>query len=81
VSRISNLRFVRVVTHADRQAGLDNRPSVGYLAFYYESATHKFAGRFAESEALELIALLESFAAATLTGIQTAPDHPLPSPA
>jgi hypothetical protein len=78
VNRISDLRFVRVVTSADSQAGLDNRPSVGYLAIYYESTTHKFAGRFTESEAQELIALLETYAAATLTGIHTAPDRPLP---
>jgi hypothetical protein len=78
VKRISNLRFVRVVTSADSQAGLDNQASVGYIDFYYDSATHPFAGRFAESEAQQLIALVESSAAATLTGIQTAPDHPLP---
>jgi hypothetical protein len=78
VNRISNLRFVRVVTQADRQAGLDNRPSVGYVDFYYESGTHKLAGCFTDSEAQELIALLEAFAAATLTGVSTTPDRPLP---
>jgi hypothetical protein len=78
VKRICNLRFVRIVTSADRQAGLGNRPSLGYLTFYYESSTHRLAGRFTDSEAQELIALLESFAAAPLTGIHTAPDHPLP---
>lgn len=78
VKRISNLRFVRIVTTADRQTGLDNRPAVGFIDFYYDSAAHKFAGRFTESEAEELIALLETFSAARLTGVQTAPDHPLP---
>jgi hypothetical protein len=78
VKRISNLRFVRIVTSADRQAGVDDHGSAGYIDFYYDSGTHKLAGRFTESEARELIALIETFAATTLTGIQTAPDHPLP---
>jgi len=78
VNRISNLRFVRVVTNSDRQAGLDNRPSVGYVDFYYESGIHKLAGRFTESEAHELIALFEAVTAASLTKIQTTPDHSLP---
>jgi hypothetical protein len=78
VNRISNLRFVRVVTSGDREAGIENRPSVGYLTFYYESSAHKLAGRFTESEARELITLLELFTAASLTKIQSTPDRRLP---
>jgi hypothetical protein len=81
VNRISNLRFVRIVTSADRQAGFDSRPGVGNVTFYYDSGIHKLAGRFTDPEAHELIDLLKAFSAAPLTEISPAPasNRPLPS--
>jgi len=78
VSRISNLQYVRIVTNTDLQAGLENRPSVGYIEFTYAFRKHRFPCRLTESEAQEIIAVLENSCGAALSGTHPIPVHALP---
>lgn len=66
LDRVSSLRFSRLVTRQEPQEGSDT-PHIGFVEFDYGSDTRRFGRGLSESEAQEMIALLESYTGAALT--------------
>lgn len=67
VDQIFELRYSPIVTIPAKNPAPDNGPSYGWIRFECGQTSQRLAGRFSETEARDLIAVIENHAAAPLS--------------
>lgn len=77
LDRVSSLRFRRFATRQQLQENFDGS-HFGLLEFDYDSDTPRFGRGLSETDAQELIRLLESYVGVALTSTRVPPVRPLP---